>query len=227
MKTIGASFIIPVYNGAAYIAEAVNSCLENTLKKIEVIVVDDCSTDSTVAILDALVAKDGRVRVIRHGANMGRSAARNTGCSAATSDVLMMMDHDDISLPDRAKTTVNEFKIWVNSDILYSQFKIIDELGNVKANVDVSPFDWEKLKETKLAYIGHSTMAFRRKVFQKVQYTSGDYCKHAIDDWKFQVDAYKAGFKFLPIRKCLAQYRWMEKKRDEAKILELKNACLI
>lgn len=221
-----ASFVIPVYNGSAYVAEAVNSCLSGTLKAIEVVVVDDFSTDATVAILDSMAEKDARLKVVRHGANMGRSAARNTGVVAASTDILLMMDHDDIALPDRAKAVVKAFKTCPDVDIVYSQFQIIDELGKVNAKVDCAPFDWEKLKETKLAYIGHSTMAFRRKVFDKVKYTSGDYCKHAIDDWKFQVDAYKAGFKLMPIRKCLAQYRWIEKKRDEAKILELKKACL-
>lgn len=220
------SFIIPVYNGSAYIAEAVNSCLSGTLKAVEVIVVDDFSTDATVAILDAIALKDNRLKVIRHGANMGRSAARNTGVAASSTDILLMMDHDDISFPTRAKVIVKAFKQFPDVDIVYSQFQIIDELGKVNAKVDCSPFDWEKLKETKLAYIGHSTMAFRKRVFDKVQYTSGDYCKHAIDDWKFQVDAYKAGFKFMPIRKCLSQYRWIEKKRDEAKILELKKSCI-
>lgn len=221
-----ASFIIPVYNGSAYIAEAVNSCLSSSLRAVEVIVVDDCSTDATVAILEAIAAADDRLKVVKHTENMGRSAARNTGVAAATSDILIMMDHDDISLPARAKSIVAAFKANRRVDIVYSQFQIIDELGRVNAKVDCAPFDWEKLKVTKLAYIGHSTMAVRKKVFEKVQYTSGEYCKNAIDDWKFQVDAYKAGFKFLPIRKCLAQYRWIEKKRDEAKILELKKACL-
>lgn len=226
MKPV-ASFVIPVYNGSAYIAESVGSCLESSNSKIEIIVVDDCSTDQTVRIVESMSEKDGRVKLIRHGANMGRSAARNTGIVAASSDILMMMDHDDIALTSRAAITIKAFKDNPEADIVYSQFQIIDELGNINAKVDVAPFSWEKLLKTKLAYIGHSTMAFRRRVTEKVQYTSGDFCKHAIDDWKFQVDCYKAGFKFLPIRKCLVQYRWIEKRRDEAKILELKKSCLI
>lgn len=221
-----ASFVIPVYNGSAYISESIKSCLDSSHKKIEVVVVDDFSTDATVRIVEKMAEADDRVKLIRHGVNMGRSAARNTGIVAASSDILMMLDHDDIALPNRASATIKAFKNNEDVDIVYSQFQIIDELGNVQAKVDVAPFDWEKLKKTKLAYIGHSTMSFRKRVFEKVHYTGGDYCKHAIDDWKFQVDAYKAGFKFVPIRKCLSQYRWIEKKRDEAKILELKNSCL-
>lgn len=221
-----ASFVIPVYNGSAYISESIKSCLNSSNKKIEVVVVDDFSTDATVRIVEKMAETDDRVKLIRHGVNMGRSAARNTGISASSSDIIMTLDHDDIALPTRAAITIKTLRDNKDADIVYSQFQIIDELGNVQAKVDVAPFDWEKLKKTKLAYIGHSTMSFRKRVFEKVQYTGGDYCKHAIDDWKFQIDAYKAGFKFVPIRKCLSQYRWIEKKRDEAKIMELKNSCL-
>lgn len=221
-----ASFVIPVYNGSAYISESIQSCLNSSNKKIEVVVVDDFSTDATVRIVEKIAEADDRVKLIRHGVNMGRSAARNTGIVAASSDILMMLDHDDIALPTRASATIKAFKNNEKVDIVYSQFQIIDELGNVQAKVDVAPFDWEKLKKTKLAYIGHSTMAFRKSICERVQYTSGEFCKNAIDDWKFQVDAYQAGLKFMPIRKCLSQYRWIEKKRDEVKILELKNSCL-
>ena len=221
-----ASFVIPVYNGSAYISESIKSCLNSSNKKIEVVVVDDFSTDATVRIVEKMAETDDRVKLIRHGVNMGRSAARNTGISASSSDIIMTLDHDDIALPTRAAITIKTLRDNKGADIVYSQFQIIDELGNVQAKVVVAPFDWEKLKKTKLAYIGHSTMSFRKRVFEKVQYTGGDYCKHAIDDWKFQIDAYKAGFKFVPIRKCLSQYRWIEKKRDEAKIMELKNSCL-
>lgn len=221
-----ASFVIPVFNGVAYIAEGIRSCQKSSISNIEIVIVDDFSTDSTVDIIERMAKDDPRVVLIRHGANMGRSLARNTGIGAARSDILLMMDHDDIANKSRASIVVDTFKAHPEIDIVYSQFQLIDELGHIGAKVEVMPFDWTRLKKTKFAHIGHSTMAFRKWVFEKVQYTDGDYSKHAIDDWKFQVDAYKAGFKFMPIRKCLAQYRFVQKPRDEAKILELKNACL-
>lgn len=221
------SFVIPVFNGAAFIAEGINSCLKSSMQNIEIVVVDDFSTDATVRIVEHMAHEDSRVILIRHGANMGRSVARNTGIDAARGNILLMMDHDDISNKARASIVTETFKANPNVDIVYSQFQLIDELGHIGAKVDVMPFDWDKLVKTKFSYIGHSTMAFRRRVFDKVRYTAGDYSKYAIDDWKFQVDAYKAGFKFMPIRKCLAQYRIIRKPRDESKILELKNTCLI
>lgn len=221
-----ASFVIPVFNGVAFIGECITSCQKSSVTDIEIIVVDDFSTDSTVRLVERMAKDDPRIVLIRHGANMGRSIARNTGIVAARGDVLLMMDHDDIANKSRASIILEKLGLNPNVDIVYSQFQLIDELGRVGQKFDVKPFDWEDVKKTKFTHIGHSTMAFRKRVFDKVQYTDGDYSKNAIDDWKFQVDAYKAGFKFMPIRKCLAQYRFIYKKRDESKILELKNACL-
>ena len=221
-----ASFVIPVKDGAAYLAEAVDSCLRQTRKRIEVVLVDDGSTDSTSTIIDHFKAKDGRVRSARFDECRGRSLARNAGIDMALSDVILTLDADDIAKETRAADTLNFFKKNPTVDIVYGQFQIIDELGRVEGYCDAAPFDWEKLKETKLAFIGHSTMAFRKSVFEKVQYTDGPYSANGIDDWRFQVDAYKAGFKFGAVKRFLSQYRWIPKPRDEKKILELKNICL-
>lgn len=226
MTTPRVSFVIPAYNGAAYLAETLDSCLRQSTAALEVIVVDDCSKDSTVEMVEYFRSIDLRVRLIRHDVNKGRSVARNTGISAAKTDILMMLDADDIALPNRVKDTLEFFKKNKDVDLCYSKFHVLDELGAIKGYLDAEPFDEARLRETKLMYIGHSTMSFRRRVFDKVQYTDGDYSKHAIDDWKFQMDALKAGFKFGAMRKITAQYRVIPKLRDEKKILELKNACL-
>ena len=77
-----------------------------------------------------------------------------------------------------------------------------------------------------MTFIGHSTMAFTRRLTEKVAYDSEPFSGLGIDDWKFQVDAHKAGFKFLPIPKILAYYRWKAKPRDEKAILQIKNDVL-
>ncbi len=69
-------------------------------------------------------------------------------------------------------------------------------------------------------------MAYRKKVADRVGYTDGDWSKNAIDDWKFQTDAYRERFRFGAINKILSQYRVSNKKRDEDKIRGLKNECL-
>lgn len=221
-----ASFIIPVKDGAAYLAECLDSCLAQTQKRIEIIVVDDGSTDSTPRLIDFYKAKDKRIKFIRFEENQGRSAARNAGINAASSEILLMLDADDIATPTRVADTINFFKKNPRIGLAYGEFSVINPLGVIMGHQKSVPFDWEKSKKDKFFYIGHSTVAFRRKVFDKVQYTNGAFSQNGIDDWRFQLDAYKSGVKFGAIPRILAKYRWIPKERDEKKILELKEACL-
>ena len=88
------SIIIPAYNVEDYIAKCVESCIEQTLYDIEIVVVDDGSTDSTPQILDLYAEKDSRVRVFHRG-NHGVSASRNFGIENSTGRWIMFVDSDD------------------------------------------------------------------------------------------------------------------------------------
>jgi len=220
------SFVVPFYNNADTLAETIQSCLNQTEKRIELILVNDCSTDSFKPILEHFCQKDSRIQVIHLPRNLGRSLARNTGIAAAQSEILMMLDADDVAMPERAKETIKFFKKNPGVEIVHGSFFMADALLNVTGLVEAQSFDIHRLINTKFAFIGHSTMAFQKRVFEQVQYTDGDFSRNAIDDWKFQVDAYKAGCSFGAIKKPLAYYRFVPKERNEAKILELKNSCL-
>ena len=88
------SVIIPVYNAERYLRRCLDSVLAQTLRDIEVICIDDGSTDSSPSILDKYQAMDGRVRVI-HNKNTGQGAARNRGIDAVTGDCICFVDADD------------------------------------------------------------------------------------------------------------------------------------
>ena len=88
------SIIIPAYNTAPYIHKAINSCLNQTYKKIEVIVVDDGSTDDTLKVAQSYAEKDNRIRVC-HQENRGVSSARNYGIREARGKYLVFLDSDD------------------------------------------------------------------------------------------------------------------------------------
>jgi glycosyltransferase involved in cell wall biosynthesis len=94
------SVVIPTYNQPALLAEAVASALAQTLADLEVVVVDDGSTDDTPARLAALAAADPRVRVVRQP-NAGTGAARNRGVREARGRYVALMDHDDLWLPTK------------------------------------------------------------------------------------------------------------------------------
>ncbi len=89
------SIIIPVYNVAPYLREGLDSILGQEVQDIEVICVDDCSTDSSPDILKEYQAKDYRIQVIRHSVNKGPSATRNTGMKRANGIYVAFFDPDD------------------------------------------------------------------------------------------------------------------------------------
>lgn len=93
------SVIIPAYNTEAYIAQSIQSALEQTLRNIEVIVVDDGSTDGTVAI--ARRFQDDRLRVFVNEQNMGAAGARNRAIQAAQGEWIAVLDSDDWYAPER------------------------------------------------------------------------------------------------------------------------------
>ncbi|RDZ42289.1 glycosyltransferase family 2 protein [Haloferax sp. Atlit-10N] len=87
------SVIIPTYNRADDIPRAIDSALDQTLSDVEVIVVDDASTDDTASVVTAY--DDPRVNYLVHETNQGGSAARNTGIEVATGDYVALLDSDD------------------------------------------------------------------------------------------------------------------------------------
>ena len=89
------SVIVPVYNAEKYLSECVDSILAQTLRDIEVLLVDDGSTDGSPVLCDNYAKKDPRIKVI-HKANGGVSSARNMGLSIASGDYFAFVDSDDI-----------------------------------------------------------------------------------------------------------------------------------
>jgi glycosyltransferase involved in cell wall biosynthesis len=92
------SVIIPTFNRAAMVTEAVASVLNQTYPDLEILVVDDGSTDGTAAALEAF---GGRIRVLRQDTRRGVSAARNVGLQAARGEWLALLDADDLWLPEK------------------------------------------------------------------------------------------------------------------------------
>jgi glycosyltransferase involved in cell wall biosynthesis len=112
--------IIPCYNNADFIADAVNSVLQQDYPRIEVIVIDDGSTDSSVAVLQQF---EDRIRLIRQ-ANQGPAAARNTGLKAATGDYIAFNDADDIWLPGKLMAQVSYMQQHPHIGLCYTNFTV-------------------------------------------------------------------------------------------------------
>jgi glycosyltransferase involved in cell wall biosynthesis len=93
------SVVLPIYNRAYTIGSAVESVLAQTFQDLELILIDDASTDATWEVLQGM--HDPRIRVFRHDTNQGGSATRNTGIEAARADWIAFQDSDDLWLPEK------------------------------------------------------------------------------------------------------------------------------
>lgn len=87
--------IVPIYNVASYLDTCLNSIKQQTYQNLEIILIDDCSTDHSSEVIQAHLC-DERIKLLIHECNSGLSAARNTGIAAANGDYLMFVDSDDI-----------------------------------------------------------------------------------------------------------------------------------
>jgi succinoglycan biosynthesis protein ExoO len=95
------SIIIPAYNVSRIIGRAIRSAASQTFPPLEILVIDDCSTDDTVEIVRALGREIPSLRVLSTPANSGPSAARNVGLRAAKADWIALLDADDAWKPGR------------------------------------------------------------------------------------------------------------------------------
>lgn len=124
------SVIIPVYNVENYIEASIKSVIEQSYKNIEIILVNDGSTDNSGKICDSFAALDNRIKVI-HKSNSGVSAARNSGIESASGDYICFIDSDDYVTADYVKhmydvaekynsdiTTSNQYKIWNDGKVV-------------------------------------------------------------------------------------------------------------
>jgi len=122
------SVIIPTYNRAEYLAQALQSVFNQTLSPFEVIVIDDGSTDNTA---DVVRAFEPRVRYFRHARNKGVSAARNRGLGVAQGEIIAWLDADDLWEPDFLATIVPLLAADAGLDGVYTGLVYIDAAGNI------------------------------------------------------------------------------------------------
>ena len=102
------SVIIPTYNRANLLPRSIESVLNQTYKNIELIIVDDKSTDNSLSIIKKYLKKDGRVKLIQHNKNYGGSIARNTGIKNSKGKYIAFQDSDDEWLPNKLELQIQE-----------------------------------------------------------------------------------------------------------------------
>lgn len=165
-KVTTVSIIIPVYNGEKYLNEAIDSALNQTYKDIEVIVVDDGSTDNTPSSCFKPLAQPNSHLIWITKKNGGTASALNAGIKVATGDYIKWLSADDVLLPDAV-----ENMLWhaisekdPHNHIFYTNYTIIDQHGKHKMNwVEPTPPPdlWKKF------YGNGSSSLIHKSVFEK------------------------------------------------------------
>lgn len=137
------SFVVPVFNVEEYLEQCVSSILNQTYRNIEVILVDDGSTDNSGNICDSFSKTDKRVHVI-HKSNGGLSSARNAGLRVVSGKYLIFTDSDDFVSPKMAETMFETISS-TDSDLVLCGFAYTDEAGNVTTqfNEDNTPGEYK------------------------------------------------------------------------------------
>lgn len=127
------SVIVPVYNVLPYLRQALDSVVGQTYQNLEIIIVDDGSTDGSSGVCDEYAKQDPRVSVI-HQNNRGLSAARNVGIDSATGEYLLFLDSDDWMEPNAVDALVKEATITCADVVCCQHFT--EELGTTKQPTD-------------------------------------------------------------------------------------------
>lgn len=212
------SVIIPSYNRAKSLERAMQSVLRQSYKNLELIIVDDCSTDNTEDVVKSI--KDERVHYIKHTVNKGACAARNTGVSQSVGAYIAFQDSDDI---------------WY-SDKLYRQLDYLRKNGSDfvfcgmtrKSNgsdfyIPSEPYYEEKDAFEQLLYgnsISTQTMLMKRYVAEKVHF---DVSLKRFQDWDFALQVTLAGFKVGYLKEPLVEYLLQED--SISKSVSCQHAC--
>lgn len=134
------SIIIPAYNVEKYIGRCLDSILAQTLQDFEIILVDDCSQDNTVNVVQRYVSQDMRARLIRHDENLGPMVARTHAMECATGKYVMFVDGDDV-LPEGALVSLVDAIDKGDADIVVGNIGCVSVTGECLGRIsNVLPF---------------------------------------------------------------------------------------
>jgi glycosyltransferase involved in cell wall biosynthesis len=163
------SFVLPTKDRLEWVGECIQSLLEQTEPDIEIIVVNDGSTDGTKEFLDTWAVQDPRVKVIHNETSLGGGRSRNIGADAASAEIICVCDDDDRYPKDRAETTLRWFQENPESELVNFPYVRIDYFGNVMEPFYGAAFGVEAFKKDgSVTYFCNPTVAYKKKSGQEV-----------------------------------------------------------
>lgn len=205
------SVVLPTYNGESYIREAVDSILMQTCHDFELIIVDDCSTDHTPAILDELAESDQRIRVIHNHENQKLPKSLNIGFAEASGQFFTWTSDDNKYGREALETMLGLLRGEPETDIVYAYYDLIDSEGKIISDET----HWKTLESRDINllkadpdgelwnWVG-ACFLYRREVHEKLH--GYDETLFLAEDFDFWVRALRY-FKYKQLKQCLYQYR--------------------
>lgn len=170
MKKPVISVVTPAYNVESYLSEAINSVLAQTFTDFEYLIIDDGSTDNTLAIARSFALKEPRIRVISQP-NGGSSSARNTGIKKSQGDYISFIDGDDIWHPNKLMVQLKQIKLLPNHfGAVFCWSEIIDRNGQITGKKHmplVGTYDLYRLLEMHCPPGNGSCLLIRRQCFDE------------------------------------------------------------
>jgi glycosyltransferase involved in cell wall biosynthesis len=202
------SVVVPCYEQAQYLPEAVASVIAQTFSDWEIVIVDDGSPDDTAAVAAGLIAQhpDRRIRLLRQ-ANQGPCVARNQGIAASAGRYILPLDADDLLAPEMLERTVAVLDADPSVAIAYTDQR---HFGSVEREVRLPDWDADILRRRNLP--GYASL-YRHEVWEAV----GGYnpnMREGYEDWDFWIGAAERGFVGKRIPEPLLAYRVKDDSRQ-------------
>ena len=210
--------IMSVFNGSEFLAESIQSILDQTFKEFEFIIVDDGSTDNSLDIIRSFESADSRIKVISK-LNEGLAKSLNTAISISKGEYIARMDADDISYKNRLEKQYEFMQKNKSIDLCGCSMDIIDELGNVTSEKIQASNNHEILKKRFFqSPILHITF-FGKKLFFLKNNGYREEFKYA-QDYDLVMRGIDAGAKICNIKHKLVQYRDYKQKIEPEKFIQ-------
>ena len=222
------SVIMSVYNGEAYLKEAIESVIKQTFKNWELVIINDCSTDSTGDILAEFASKDERIKVHTNEVNLKLPASLNKAVSLCDGRYIARMDADDICLPDRLEKQYDFME--EHSDVALSSCRFMTVKNGVYASGGAGGrCDNEALRAMLLVAnpILHPGVIARAEVMKRFNYDTTLTCTEDLELWT-RMATENQKIQILP--ECLLIYRLHDKQitsttleRQHTEVLRIQN----
>jgi teichuronic acid biosynthesis glycosyltransferase TuaG len=195
------SIIMPSWNVERFIEETIHSVQTQTFQDWELLIVDDCSTDRTPQLVEAIAERDPRVKLIRQPKNGGPALARQASIDHAQGRFLAFLDSDDLWLPSKLERQI-AFTREKHAALSYTAFRRIDETGSTTGRLIEVPasLDYDHLlKNTAIATL---TALVDREIAGEVAMKNEGY-----DDFCLWLSILKPGHTAFGLNEDLARYR--------------------